>query len=265
MLLDLLRQQGYQAELSAKSRYLKGLVPLLGGQFALDSLQHAPLRRLFSNAQIRKGQAYSLSQLTQIAQARHETDDFLANLHALIARQVFSRGYRLQCPTCDLDTWYPLDQIAEQVICAGCRLPFQLPLTLDFAFRPNRLLIEALKSGALTTLLTFNYWLHQSPVTIWQSNVLVQRGDLMSDIDLFVQCEQGLYMAECKDHLVHTADAQQRLARQLEVGKTIADHIGATYVFATLHPDPLPSALMQHLEQHNITLLTTSQLLASSH
>jgi hypothetical protein len=53
MLIEQLEQVGYHAEITAKSRYMKGLIPLLGGQYTLNVLQHDYILRLLSNAQIR--------------------------------------------------------------------------------------------------------------------------------------------------------------------------------------------------------------------
>jgi hypothetical protein len=63
MLIELLQNKQYTASEAAQGRYIKGLVPLLGGQYALDILREEYLVRLFSHAQIRKGRAYSLKQL----------------------------------------------------------------------------------------------------------------------------------------------------------------------------------------------------------
>jgi len=260
MLLELLQDAGYKAELSAKSRYMKGLVPLLGGQFALNMLKHQDILRLFSNAQIRKGTSYSLKQLAQIANPQQDMPRFLNQMKTLAGSSTLIRGYRLQCPTCDLDTWYALDDVAEMVICEGCRTSFQLPLELDFAFRPNRLLIEALKSGALTILLTLNHWLHDYPVTVWQSNIDVSQENISTDIDLLVQREDGLYMAECKDNLDTDSQYLQDLEAQLAVGKRIASEIGATYVFATLYDVELPHVLQEFLDNREIQTLSYDTL-----
>lgn len=261
MLLELIENAGYKADLSARSRYMKGLVPLLGGQFTLDMLKHEDILRLFSNAQIRKGQSYSLKQLAQIANPQDETERFMEQMRTLAGSSTFIRGYRLQCPTCDLDTWYALDDVAEMVVCEGCRIAFQLPLDLDFAFRPNRLLIEALKSGALTVLLTLNHWLHDYPVTVWQSNINVQQENITTDIDLLVQREDGLYMAECKDNFNVDAQSLIELEAQLTVNKHIAKDIGASFVFATLYQEELPTALQEFLDKNEIPVLARQALI----
>lgn len=262
MLIELLEQAGYIAELTPKSRYMKGLVPLLGGQYTLNLLQHEYIIRLLSNAQIRKGRAYSLKQLIQIANPEQETPRFIEQIAGLAASSTLIRGYNLHCPNCDLDTWYALDGIREEVICQGCRIPFQLPLDLDFAFRPNRLLMEALKSGALTILLTLNHWLQDSPLLLWQSNISVRRDRHNSDIDLLVQREDGLFMAECKDSL--EAHSIENLKDQLLPGKQIASSIGANYSFATLHTTALDDGLEDFLRQEEITLLDRQQLLSQT-
>lgn len=255
MLLELLQAAHYQAELSAKSKYMKGLLPLLRGQYELGILQHEEMIRLLSNAQIRKGRAYSLKQLAQIANPQESTPRFIKQIASLASSGAFIRGYGLQCPHCDLDTWYALDSAAEWTQCEGCRQVFQLPLELDFAYRPNRLLMEALKSGALTILLTLHHWLQDSPVTIWQSNIEVRQEMLKTDIDLLVQREDGLFMAECKDNF----DDLQDLEAQLAISQHIAREIGANFVFATLGEGP--QALNEFLTKHNISLLAREHLL----
>jgi hypothetical protein len=255
MLLELLQAAHYQAELSAKSKYMKGLLPLLRGQYELGILQHEDMIRLLSNAQIRKGRAYSLKQLAQIANPQEETPRFMRQIASLASSAAFIRGYALQCPHCDLEAWYALDNIAEWIQCEGCRQLFQLPLELDFAYRPNRLLMEALKSGALSILLTLHHWLQDSPVTIWQSNIEVRQEMLMTDIDLLVQREDGLFMAECKDNF----DDLQDLEAQLAISQHIAKAIGATFVFATL--GEIPASLDEFLKRHEISLLNRENLL----
>jgi hypothetical protein len=255
MLLELLQSANYKAELSAKSKYVKGLLPLLRGQYELGVLQHEDMIRLLSNAQIRKGRAYSLSELVQIASPQSETPRFVRQIANLASSGAFIRGYGLQCPHCDLDAWYALDSVAEWVTCEGCRQLFQLPMDLDFAFRPNRLLMEALKSGALTILLTLNHWLQDSPVTIWQSNIEISQERLSTDIDLLVQREDGLFMAECKDNF----DDLRELEAQLAIGHYVAKEIGATFVFASL--GEIPKGLSIFLGQHKIPLLSRKELL----
>jgi hypothetical protein len=259
MLLEMLQNKQYIVNEAPQGRYIKGLVPLLGGQFTLGMLREQYLVRLFSHAQIRKGSAYTLKQLGQIAMPDVHTPRFIEQLMQLTAHGVFIRGYQLQCPTCDLDTWYALDDVAEKVICEGCRMPFQLPMQLDFAFRPNRLLMEATKSGALAVLLTLYHWLQDSPITLWFAGLEVSKHGQSTDIDLLAQREDGLFMAECKDNF--KLDELDNLLAQLQIGKTIADNIGASYTFATLHNEDLPEKLRVFCNENGVNILSRTQLL----
>jgi hypothetical protein len=259
MLIELLENQSYTVREVSQGRYMKGLVPLLGGQYTLDILRDEYMVRLFSHAQIRKGRAYTLQQLAQIALPDVQMPRFTEQIAQLSQRGAFIRGYRLQCPTCDIDTWYTLDDIAENVVCLGCRIPFQLPLELDFAFRPNRLLMEASKSGALTVLLTLYHWLQDSPITLWLAGLEVSKNGQTTDIDLLAQREDGLFMAECKDNF--NVNDLEALQSQLQVGKSIADAIGASYGFATLTAQEIPSTLHDFCETNNIEILPRALLL----
>lgn len=259
MLIELLKDNGYTVREVPQGRYMKGLVPLLGGQYTLDILRDEYMVRLFSHAQIRKGRAYTLKQLAQIAFPDENMPRFTEQIAQLTRQGAFIRGYRLQCPTCDLDTWYALDDVAENVVCLGCRIPFQLPLELDFAFRPNRLLMEACKSGALTVLLTLYHWLQDSPITLWLSGLEVSKNGHTTDIDLIAQREDGLFMTECKDNF--NVDNLEALQAQLQYGKSIADAIGATYGFSTLTEQEIPSTLHDFCDTNSIEILPRVRLL----
>jgi hypothetical protein len=257
MLIELLQEKGYTVKQAAHGRYMQGLVPLLGGQYTLDILRADYIVRLLSNAQIRKGNAYTIKQLAQMALPDAAMPRFMTQLAQLTERGAFMRGYRLPCPTCDLDTWYALDAVAEKVVCEGCRVPFQLPLELEFALRPNRLLVEACKSGALTVLLTLYHWLQTAPITLWFAGLEVSKAGYRTDIDLLAQREDGLYMAECKDNFNDLADLQA----QLELSQSIADAIGATFLFSTLFERELPTSLHDFCHANEILILPRRVLL----
>lgn len=258
-----LQNARYESIVSAKGRYMQGVVPLLGGQFALDLLCFPHIVRLFSSAAFRKGHAYTLQELAQIAAPAAEMPRFLSQIQQLSGRGALIRGYRLRCPTCDLETWYALDDVAEMVTCQGCRIAFQLPLDVEFAFRPNRLLMETLKSGGLSTLLTLHRWIQDSPLVLWQAAVTLQRAGESREMDLVVQREDGLWMAECKDNFATDAESLAALQTQLERGAEIARECNATFAFATLLESALPESLVQFLEQSKITVLDRNKLLYS--
>jgi len=258
----ILQSAGYRVTPNAKGRYINGLIRLMGDLPAMDFLRDDYMIRLLSNAQLRKGKAFTYKQLQQLANPQEHIDRFQAQMQTLTAQGMFLRGYGLTCPVCDLEAWYSLSEVGEHVTCQGCRFDFQMPLTLPFAYRPNRLLAEALKSGAMTILLTA-LWLYQQDNNLtWQTESVVHQGDLTTDIDILAQVNDDLWLIECKDNFKTSDKALDDLLDQLRAGLQIADDIGATQsVFATLYNRDLPDRLTEFLHDNDIRLLTRADLL----
>lgn len=83
---------------------------------------------------------------------------------------------------------------------------------------------------------------------------------MSTDIDLLIQREDGLHMAECKDKI--DLENIEALQSQLLVGKRIASAIRASYTFATLDENPLPEQFHEFFHQQDIELVNRQQLLA---
>lgn len=259
-----LQSVGYQVTSNAKGRYIQGLTRLMGDLPAMDFLRDDYMIRMLSNAQLRKEKAFTYKQLQQLAIPEQHIDRFYKQMQLLSAKGMFLRGYNLQCPVCDLDTWYSLTAIDEIVTCQGCRFDFQMPLTLPFAYRPNRLLVEALKSGAMTILLTALWLYDQDHAMQWQTESVVQQGKLTTDIDIATQINGEIWLIECKDNLKTGDKALSDLITQLQTGHQIAQAIGARrYLFSTLYAKPLPESLTEFLTTHDIEVLTRVELLRS--
>jgi len=257
-----LHSAGYKVTPNAKGRYTQGLIRLMGGLPAMDFLRDEYMTRLLSNAQLRKEKAFTYKQFQQIAKPENDIDRFYEQMQMLIAKGMFLRGYNLQCPVCDLATWYGLSDLEEHVTCQGCRFAFQLPLTLPFAYRPNRLLIEALKSGAMTILLTA-LWLYEQDNTVyWQSECIVQNGNIATDLDIGAQFDDDIWVIECKDNFKVSDTTLDELINQLKSGHQVAQDIGASrYLLATLYAKAIPDHLTAFLVEQNIDLLTRADLL----
>lgn len=253
-----LTDAGYLIEETTKGRNLKGIVPLLGGEYQLDLLRFPHMIRLLSHAQIRKGRAYTLKEIAQMANPQAQMPILMQQMQALAASGIFIRGYRLACPTCALEAWYALDEVSEMTTCQGCRVRFQLPFDLSFAFRPNPLLMEALKSGALTVLLALHHWSQDAQIVLWQSGVILHKDGQTTEIDIWVEREDGIYIAECKDHF--HADDVPHICDQIKRGIKIAEQIGGYFTFATLESS-LPSAIQSVIDSYGIKVLTRQELL----
>jgi hypothetical protein len=193
--------------------------------------------RLLSNAQLRKGHAYSYSELRQIAMPAIE--HFHQQITDLAGKQVFLRGYNLRCPVCDLYLWYELSAAAEHIICRGCRSSFQMPIDIPFAYRLNQLFMEGLKQGALTVLLTL-LRLNELAQHRFEWQASVQLGK--NDVDLIALCADDLILAECKDNFDDSSpekveQLRQKLQRDVDLARAIHAPL---FLFATLKEEIPP-------------------------
>lgn len=249
-----------------KRRYQQGMLRLLGGLESIALLRDESIVRLLSNAQLKKGTAYSLRELISIAQPREQIDRFSALVHQLAGKQVLLRGYRLRCPECDLELWYDIDSIDEFTLCAGCRSTFQLPLEQPFAYRLNQLFIAGLNQGALTVLLTI---LYLQP-SYWETNLVLKRDGQISEIDLIAQTDKGVIIVECKDNYAFDDPmAVNQLCAQFDNQRKIAGEVDAyQFVFATLYDETLSDdnqVRIKNTSQDNVaTIILTRDLLLTT-
>ncbi len=244
-LFERFQAHGYALHPDPKGRFIQGMVALMGGIDGFTLLYDDPIRRLFANAQVRKGTAHTFRELLGIVKPRDQHDRFAAQFHDLVLRGVFFRGYRLACPACDLTTWYALADVQEKIVCRGCRSLFQMPLEQSFAYAPNELFTQGLREGAMTVLLTALWLIRQYPALAWQPGLIVRRGELSIDIDLAGMMDEQLLLVECKDNF-KDRDADG-LMTHLQHMAILAHEIKATrLIFATLRDD-IPQALAEFM------------------
>ena len=220
-----------------KGRYCHGMVTLCGNLDALRFLREEHLLRIFFNAKVRKGHAFTYSELKPMTGTKSaETANRLyEQARWLAGQQILLRGYSLHCPVCDLDVWYDLASVGEFTICQGCRSAMQLPLEAPFSFRLNQLFIEGMKQGAATVLLTALRLYETIPDPfgsfIWQSGARIKKRGLEAELDLIAICGNRLIVAECKDNFDDNATLHDQLQRTSEVAQVLgADE----FIFASL-------------------------------
>lgn len=239
-------QVGYRVRRDEKkSHYYRRMLDLLGGLEQVRLFRDEYLLRLFSNAQFKKGRAYTADELKTLAAPRDKSERFFDNLTWLAGKHLLLRGYHLRCPDCDLEHWYPLADVAEHVTCWGCQAVFQMPLQLDFAYRLNQHFIEGLNEGAAAVLLAALYLSegYQSGFN-WQTGLLFERDGQTVDIDLIAECNGALVFAECKN------DLKGDVIDQLRWGVGVARRCNAgMYVFAVLQEQALPQSLIDFVEE----------------
>ena len=123
-----------------------------------------------------------------------------------------------------------------------------MPLELPFAYRPNRLFVEGMKSGALTVLLTLLYLSEGCGELAWQAGIMAQKDGNRTDIDLMVMCDGGIIVVECKDNFKTGAEEVAAVRDQLTRDLEVAQKIGAgRVIFATLVAGVLPDTLEDFL------------------
>lgn len=222
-----------------KGRYCHGMVTLCTDLPAMRFLREEHLLRIFFNAKVRKGHAFTYSELKPMtgAKSAESASRLYAQLHWLAGRQILLRGYSLHCPVCDLDVWYDLASVGEFTTCQGCRSAIQLPLEAAFSFRLNQLFIEGMKQGAATVLLTALRLYESSPAAfVWQSGVRAKKRGQETEIDLVALCGERLVVAECKDNFEDDTALHDQLRRTTDVARDI----GATeFIFASLREGEL--------------------------
>ena len=154
------------------------------------------------------------------------------------------------CPHCAMNLWYRVSDVSEVTVCQGCYRTFPLYLDAEFAYQPNPLVIDGLKNGALTILLTL-LWLHQNheQVVDWEVNIDLRKSGQTTDIDLFVNVDGKLMLWECKDNFKTDEDSRDRLTQQLECQHAIAESLHAEFGFATLAEADVASETMKAIAE----------------
>ena len=256
LIISTFAQAGYTVERDAKGRYCDGMWKLMGCDPNVACLlRDESIIELFSNAQIRKGKAFTYREMLGITQpgSDERVTHFYEHLVILAENDILLRGYNVKCPFCDLDTWYDPGSIADG-ICLGCRSLLRLPLELPFAFRLNQLFMEGLKQGALTVLLAALMLIESTHGDIiWRSGYAAHKPGLSSDIDLAAFTGGGLILAECKDNFPDNRPDTGAVIAQLESSLTVARDIGAAqFLFVTLR-DNVPEAIISFLQNANNT------------
>ena len=215
----------------------------------VDMLYESYMLRLFSDAQIRTGRAFSLAELRSIAQPEADTARFYVQLQNLMDGGVFLRGCMLKCRFCESAVWYGLHELSERLTCRECGAIFQLPLDLNFTFRLNALFAKGLKNGALTVLLMLRYLQKTENVSAWGAGYQV--GGV--DIDLAALRDGKLIIAECKD-AIRARDipkVKSQLERRIEIARKISAEIFYLAVLTGDIPDE-DSLLVNTIADKNI-------------
>ena len=70
---------------------------------------------------------------------RFGSEDIENSLSHLTERNIIQIGVKPQCSNCGMTNWYHVDDIGQQLVCQGCRIPFPFQPELDWQYRLNNL------------------------------------------------------------------------------------------------------------------------------
>lgn len=248
----LLETAEYESELTDKCRYTTGMVELLDQADVLKALTQRHFRRFLG--EMANGKAYDLNGILGLTRCPSGgKEEFRDNLNDMALHACLLRGYRLRCPVCNLEKWYPLEQISETISCAGCLSTFQPPLNARFHYRLNRLIEVGMEQGSVPVILTMmllqklceRSFLHVP-------GIKAMRGDVKTDIDILASCDGHLLVAECKQLKSGYGDeTAEEIVDQFRREYQAAHEIGAEMIFLSMMTNEEHPTVSQEIEDLN--------------
>lgn len=240
-LLDWAADHGYTARPTQDSRYAQAFLGRLGGDRSLDALatpaaldllsQLAPesrkklaqrLRHEFATAGIPvteeslaerlKGGGVNLELSVRVAEnfAGLSRRQALALLAPLVREGFVRRGLVVGCPTCNTNSFVPLEDLAEELRCEACRARFHAPITdaggdqePKLAYRLDGLMARVLDQDVLPVILSYRraraVLRSGVDVSTWPG-VEFSSAEGAVDIDLLAYNGQHVYCVEAKSN-----------------------------------------------------------------
>lgn len=83
---------------------------------------------------------------------RREAESLEDCLIALRRQQLLFQGHRWVCQKCHHRNWIDLSSIRSELVCGVCKIETQMPIDIDWLFRPNEFLIECLRERSALSL-----------------------------------------------------------------------------------------------------------------
>ena len=80
-------------------------------------------------------------------------EDMKNALSQLTEKNIIQIGVKPQCPNCGMTNWYHVDDIGQQLICQGCRIPFPFQPELAWQYKLNNLAHVAYAQHGTTPLI----------------------------------------------------------------------------------------------------------------
>ena len=137
--------------------------------------------------------------------AKHE-------LESLLEAGVLLQGVTLTCPSCGIEQWRIVDDLASSLRCEGCTASFRLPTDPEWRFRLNGLVQSALARDGVLPLLHALYELShrgRDMVLVIPPQELLESydGRVLTDLDMVLICDGRFIIGEAKSQPAAFDDA----------------------------------------------------------
>ena len=125
---------------------------------------------------------------------RFSSEDIKNSLSHLTERNIIQIGVKPQCPNCGMTNWYHVDDIGQQLICQGCRIPFPFQPELPWQYRLNNLVHAAhVQHGTTPLILVLGQLLDESGDSFLYSpnlNLFAEPQDRSPEDEVDIACIQ---------------------------------------------------------------------------
>ena len=121
-------------------------------------------------------------------------EDMKNALSQLTEKNIIQIGVKPQCPNCGMTNWYHVDDIGQQLICQGCRIPFPFQPELAWQYKLNNLAhVAYAQHGTTPLILVLGQLLNESRDSFLYSpnlNLYDECQDTLSeDLDLIAEVD----------------------------------------------------------------------------
>jgi hypothetical protein len=137
----------------------------------------------------------------------HEKEIFPKILESLVHKKFIQRGKYFECPNCQNDLWYQLDQIEKEIKCYSCSTNINLPVFVESrelkdSYKLNEMVANAVDQGIVPILFFLGYF-HDLDIQIYNylANVeIYEKGSnaLKIEIDFVLNCLGRIGLFELK-------------------------------------------------------------------
>jgi hypothetical protein len=132
------------------------------------------------------------------ANAKRAAEDLVSSW---LASGILRRGVVHKCVDCALEYWYPVEQVAERIVCRRCGHSTPMALEPRWLFRPSEVVYQAVSRNCLAPILTLQRVCDQAQAFAWvEEHTVSDRSGKVPDMELDILCfaDGELVLGEAK-------------------------------------------------------------------